>query len=67
MMALKLIEHGSILRRTYIYMCVCVSVYIFLSVFFIQQEKTFLSFFFTVYPCRVCEQTNGEQGKREQV
>jgi len=53
-MTLKLIEHGSMFLH----------LYIFLSLFFcfIQQEN--VSSPFTVYPCRVCEQTNGEQKKR---
>jgi hypothetical protein len=32
---------------------------------FIQQEN--VSSLFTVYPCRVCEQTNGEQKKKNKT
>ncbi len=53
-MTLKLIEHGFIFLHLYIYF--------FLFFCFIQQEN--FSSLFTVYPCRVCEQTNGEQKKR---
>ncbi len=44
-------------------MAPCFFIYIFL--FFIQQEKR--SFPFTVYPCRVCEQTNGKRKKNEEI
>jgi hypothetical protein len=56
-MTLKLIEHGSMFLH----------LYIFLSFFFcfIQQEN--FSSLFTVYPCRVCEQTNGEQKKKNKT
>jgi len=50
-MTLKLIEHGSMFLH----------LYIFLSFFFVLYNKKNVSSLFTVYPCRVCEQTNGEQ------
>ncbi len=39
--------------------------HLYISFFFIQQEKRF--FPFTVYPCRVCEQTNGKRKKNEGI
>jgi hypothetical protein len=44
-------------------MAPCFFVYIYIFCF-IQQEKRFFPHF-TVYPCRVCEQTNGEQERRK--
>ena len=44
--------------------CFCIYIYISFSFCFIQQEKRFLPPF-TVYPCRVCEQTNEEQKKEQ--
>jgi len=37
------------------------SIYFFF--FYTTRKKTFFFPFFTVYPCRVCEQTNGKKTK----